>query len=365
MGRATLYHLAQRGRRVLGLEQYASGHKLGSSHGDSRIIREMYFEHPLYVPLVQRAYQLWRELEEKSGSALMDITGGLMIGPADGAVVTGTLRSAAEHGLEHEVLSAAQIRARFPAFQLDDGLTAVLDPRAGYLNPDACNAAHLELARAAGAEFHFEESVLEWTADGGGVSVRTAAGSYVADQLLIAAGGWTGKLLRDLALPLVVERQVLFWLDPQDDPRNYERSRFPIYAYEYKHGEICYGFPRLPRGVKASVMHGGETSDDPTTIRRTVDESDLRALRSALEPVLPALADAPVRETDTCLFTNTPDHDFIVDRHPLHERVLISSPCSGHGFKFASAIGELQADLLIDRKTTFDLSPFRVARLLT
>ena len=365
MGRATLYHLARRGRRVLGLEQFASGHKLGSSHGDSRIIREMYFEHPLYVPLVQRAYQLWRELEEQSGSALMEITGGLMIGPANGAVVTGTLRSAMEHGLEHEVLSAAQTRARFPAFQLDDGLTAVLDPRAGYLDADACNTAHLELARAAVADAFFEEPVLEWGVEGEGVRVKTPVATYLADQLLISAGGWTGGLLRDLALPLVVERQVVFWLDPQADADNYARARFPIYAYEYKHGEICYGFPRLQRGVKASVMHGGETTDEPATIRRNVDESDLGSLRAALEPVLPALAYAPVRETDTCLFTNTPDHDFVVDFHPLHDQVLISSPCSGHGFKFASAIGELQADLLVNGKTAFDLSPFRIGRLLS
>ena len=365
MGRATLYHLAKRGRRVLGLEQYASRHKLGSSHGDSRIIREMYFEHPLYVPLVQRAYQLWRELEKQSGHSLMEITGGLMIGPPDGSVVTGTLRSAAEHGLRHEILTPAETRARYPAFQLSDGLTAVVDPRAGYLDPDACNAAHLQLADAAGAESRFEEPVLEWSADATGVRVTTSIASYSADQLLIAAGGWTRGLLSELELPLVVERQAVCWLDPQADSRNYQQARFPIYAYEYKAGDICYGFPRLHRGVKASVMHGGETSDDPTSIRRVVDDSDIRSLRAALEPVLPALADAPVRETDTCLFTNTPDHDFIIDFHPQHGQVLISSPCSGHGFKFASAIGELQADLLIEGETAFDLSPFRVGRFLS
>ncbi len=156
MGRATLYHLAQRGRQVLGIEQFAPSHKLGSSHGDSRIIREMYFEHPLYVPLVQRAYELWHELEELGGSSLMTITGGLMIGPRDGSVVTGTLKSAAEHRLAHEVLSAVEVRARFPAFELDDDLVAVLDPRAGYLDPDACNSEHLALSVAAGAEARLE-----------------------------------------------------------------------------------------------------------------------------------------------------------------------------------------------------------------
>jgi len=364
MGRATLFHLARRGRRVLGLEQYASGHKLGSSHGDSRIIREMYFEHPLYVPLVQRAYELWRELEEQSGSALMTITGGLMIGPEKGSVVTGTLKSAAKYRLSHEVLTAAQTRARFPAFQPGEGLVAVLDPRAGYLHPDSCNAAHLDRALAAGAEAHFEEPVQEWKADGDGVELKTHSGTYYAGQLLIAAGGWSGKLLPELELPLSVERQAVFWLDPVADEK-YDRSRFPIYAYEYKPASICYGFPLLPRGVKVSVMHDGETANDPSGIRRTIDDNDIRSLRAALHPVLPALARAPVRDSDTCVFTNTPDHDFVIDFHPLYPQVLISSPCSGHGFKFASAIGELQAGLLMDGRTKFDLSPFRIGRFLS
>jgi sarcosine oxidase len=363
MGSATLYHLAQRGWRVLGLEQYKHGHSLGSSHGDSRIIREMYFEHPLYVPLVQRAYELWNELEERSATTLMTITGGLMIGPPDGLVVTGTLRSAAAHDLAHEVLSADQIRARHPAFRLADGLVAAVDPRAGYLDPEACTRAHLDAARAAGADANFEEPVLEWMSDGAGVQVKTPAGSYTADWLVMAAGAWSRKLLRDIELPLTVERQTVFWLDPPGESDLYDRGRFPIYAYEYKPGSICYGFPRLPRGVKASVMHGGEMSDDPAVIRRTIDDSDVKALRAALRPVLPKLSEAPIRETGTCLFTNTPDHDFIVDFHQLHPQVLISSPCSGHGFKFASVIGEIQAELLIEGRTRIDLAPFRINRL--
>jgi len=364
MGRATLFHLAQRGWRVLGLEQFADGHTLGSSHGDSRIIREMYFEHPLYVPLVQRAYELWKELEMRTSTSLMTITGGLMIGPRDGSVVAGTLRSAAEHGLQHEVLDPAQVLQRFPAFELAPDLVAAVDPRAGYLNPEACNSAHLDSARKAGAEVRFKEPMLEWAADGEGVRVTTAAGSYSANRLVIAAGAWTGRLLRDLVLPLTVERQAVFWLDPAVAPALYERDKFPIYAYEYKPNSICYGFPWLPRGVKASVMHDGETTDDPASVRREIDDADEAQLRAALKPVLPALSAAPVRESGTCLFTNTPDHDFIVDFHPRHPQVLISSPCSGHGFKFASAIGELQADLLIDGQTRFDITPFRIARLL-
>lgn len=363
MGRATLFHLARRGWRVLGLEQFASGHTLGSSHGDSRIIREMYFEHPLYVPLVQRAYELWRELEARSSQSLMTLTGGLMIGPRDGSVVKGTLKSAAEHGLASEILDADETRARYPAFDFEgDDLVAVVDPRAGYLDPEACNSAHLDAATAAGARAQFEEPVLEWKADGEGVAVKTGAATYRAGHLVLATGPWTRGLLGDTDLPLSVERQAVFWFEP-NPARNYERSRFPIYAFEYKAGSICYGFPRLPRGVKASVMHGGETIDDPETVRRATDEADVASLRAALRPVLPGLARAPIRESGTCLFTNTSDHDFVIDFHPLHPQVLVSAPCSGHGFKFASAIGELQADLLVDGNSRFDLSPFRIERL--
>ena len=362
MGSATLYHLARRGWRVLGLEQFAPGHKQGSSHGDSRIIRETYFEHPLYVPLVRRAHELWRELEDGAGSSLMTITGGLMIGPPDGSVVRGTLRSAEEHELPHEILTPAEVRERFPAFHLDKELVAVFDPRAGFLDPEACNRAHVKLARDAGADARFSEPALDWIVDGGGVRVTTSSSTYTADRLVIAAGAWDGALLPDLVLPLTIERQAVFWLEPTTDQALYELGHFPIYAYEYRAGSICYGFPRLPRGVKASVMHDGKIVSSPDSVKRTVDETEVSPLRAALKPILPALSEAPVRESDVCLFTNTPDHDFIIDFHPFFPQVLLSSPCSGHGFKFASAIGEIQADLLMKGKTEFDLSPFRIGR---
>lgn len=362
MGSATLCQLALRGWRVLGLEQFSAGHSLGSSHGDSRIIRETYFEHPLYVPLVQRAHDLWRELEERSGAPLMTITGGLMIGPPDGTVVSGTLRSAAGHRLPHELLTPAETRQRFPAFSLADGLVAVLDPRAGYLDPEGCNKAHIDVARDAGAEPRFNEPVLEWMPDGEGVRVTTSSGNYLADRLVIAGGAWNGELLSQLHLPLTVERQSVFWLEPDMKAEQYNRAQFPIYAYEYKAGRICYGFPRLPRGVKASVMHDGETSDHPDGVRRTIDGSEAVSLRNALRPVLPELAEATIRESGVCIFTNTPDHDFIVDFHPGYPQVLVSSACSGHGFKFASALGEVHADLLTTGSSRFDLSAFRIDR---
>ena len=362
MGSATLFHLARRGVRVLGLEQFSPGHAVGSSHGDSRIIRETYFEHPLYVPLVQRAHQLWRELEHSSGASLMKITGGLMIGPQDGMVISGTLRSAREHSLPHEVLSASEVHERFPAFRVEGDLVAVLDPRAGYLDPEACNKAHLDGASAAGAEIRFEGPVLQWSADGAGVRVQTAAGDFHAARAAISAGAWNRRLVHGVDLPLSVERQSVFWFETPRPTDAYEPGRFPIYAHEFKPGTICYGFPQLPRGVKASVMHDGKIIPSPDDVDRRIGEKEVDPLRGALRPILPELAKSAIRESGVCLFTNTPDHDFIIDFHPLHPQVLISSPCSGHGFKFASAIGELQADLLTHGKSQFDLRPFRIDR---
>jgi sarcosine oxidase len=292
----------------------------------------------------------------------MTITGGLMIGPPDGVVVSGTLRSATEHNLPHSILSPLEVRERFPAFQLAEDLVAVLDPRGGFLDPEACNRAHIKAALESRAEARFNEPLIDWIADGDGVRVTTASGAYSADKLVLSGGAWNRGLIPDLELPLTVERQAVFWLDPERDRPHYELGRFPIYAYEYREGNICYGFPRLPRGVKASVMHGGELALAPESVNRTVDDAEVNPLRAALRPILPALSEAPVRESDVCLFTNTPDHDFIIDFHPFFPQVLISSPCSGRGFKFASAIGEILADLLTKGKTDYDLRPFRIGR---
>ncbi len=347
---------------MLGIEQYTPANLHGSSHGDSRIIREMYFEHPLYVPLVQRSYELWAELERESGKSLMTSNGGLMIGPPDGEIVSGTLRSATEHNLPFEILNSAETRKRFPAFQFGDDLVAVLDPRAGFLDPEACVNTQVELAKAAGAETRFGENVISWTPDGDGVRVKTTLAEYSADFLVVSGGAWNNHLLRDISLDLTVERQVIFWLEPDGDPALYDKDRFPIYAYEYKRGHICYGFPRLPKGVKASVMHSGEIVSDPANVRRSIGDVEVESLRAALRPVLPGLSNAPVRESGTCIFTNTSDEDFLIDFHPAYKQVLISSPCSGHGFKFSSAIGELQADLLTTGTTRFDIAPFRLDR---
>lgn len=362
MGSATAAHLAQRGQRVLGLERWEPGHRYGSSHGDSRIIREMYFEHPMYVPLLQRAYELWAELGEHVGEKLLHITGGLMIGPENGSLVVGTIKSAREHGLAYELLSATEVAQRYAPFGLREDLVAVYDPRAGWLDPEACNAAYLKVAAENGADLKFEEPVDAWDSSEHGVRVSTPCGTYTADRMVLAIGARAQTLLNGFTLPLEVERQPVFWLNPKSNGDSYDQPKFPIWAHEYEPGQIVYGFPRLPRGVKASVMHSGLIVADADEVRRDVGDEEVEPLRRALAGVLPELARAPVLESDVCLFTNTPDHDFVIDFHPEHPRVLISSACSGHGFKFASVVGEIQADLVMNGKSRFDLEPFRVSR---
>ena len=362
MGSATAYHLAKRGRRVLGLDRWAPGHTLGSSHGESRIIRELYYERPVYVPLVQRAHELWRELETRTGRALLHQTGGLMIGPPNGALISGARLSAETHQLPYEMLSTAELNRRFPTFVLPDGCVALLDPRAGYLTPEACIAAHLEVAEASGAALRFEEPVVSWKAEADGVRVVTPQATYTADRLVISAGASARELLPNLDLPLSVERQTLFWFDADTGDARYDAPRFPIHMDEDEEGHLCYGFPRLSRGIKAAVYHEGMIVSDAGQVDRRVSDVEVEPLRRLLTPFLPELATAPVRESAVCLFTNTPDHHFLIDFHPAYTQVLISSPCSGHGFKFASAIGELQAELVTEGRTRFDLGPFRLSR---
>ncbi len=363
MGSATAYHLAARGAGVLGLDQFTPPHADGASHGESRIIRELYYEHPLYVPLVQRAYDRWEALELDAGiEGLLNITGGLMIGPARGALLSGVRRAAAEHGLAAPQVGAADMRKRYPQFTVPAGSDVVFDERAGYLDPEKCVRAHLQLATRHGARLQYEERVLEWRLLGDGVEVTTTRASYTAGRLVVSAGAWARELLREHAPPLAIERQVLLWFDPPGDARQWESGRFPIFMGEFADGGFIYGFPKLARGLKAAVHYQGQPLDDVGQMRRIVDAPDVARVRDAVARLLPWAAGAAIREAAACPYTNTPDLHFVIDFLPGDDRVLVSSPCSGHGFKFASAIGELQAQLLLDGAAPFDLAPFRLDR---
>jgi sarcosine oxidase len=360
MGSAAAYQLAQRGQRVLGLDRFAPPHSFGSSHGQTRFIREAYFEHPLYVPLVQRAYECWTELEQAMGRPLLRQTGGLMIGRPNGTLVTGVQHSAQLHHLAHELFSAAEVRQRFPAFHPPDDMMAVWEPRAGILFTEACIEAHLEIARRQGAMLQFDEPVVAWEADGEGVRVQTSKGSYQASWLLLTVGAWLRRLVPELALPLTVERQVQFWFEPAARAEYFNVNRCPIYLWEYRPDRFFYGFPDLGEGVKVGRHHEGEITD-PETVRREVAAEEVEGMRALLRRFIPDV-DGPLRATSVCLYTNTPDSHFLIDVHPAHPQVVMASPCSGHGFKFSSVIGEILAGLLTEGRTAFDLNCFRLSR---
>ncbi|HEX7090098.1 MAG TPA: N-methyl-L-tryptophan oxidase [Longimicrobiales bacterium] len=360
MGSAAAFHLARRGLRVLGLDRFTPPHGFGSSHGRTRIIREAYFEHPLYVPLVRRAYELWAELEELSGRRILLRTGGLMIGPPDGALVEGARRSALEHGLAFRELSAAELVRRASGFRPAEDMVAIEEPRAGVLFPETAIEAHLALARGAGAELRVEEPVVEWSAAAGGVEVTTEQGRYTAARLVLAAGAWLPGLVAELGLPLTVNRQVQHWYRPDPPTHLFDPERFPIFICEYAPDAMWYGFPDTGDGVKVAVHHQGEPAR-PDTLRRTVTDEEAEPVAALLRRFMPA-ALGPRIESAVCMYTNTPDDHFIIDAHPEHPHVLLVSPCSGHGFKFSPVIGELVAELATGAAPRFDLAPFAVGR---
>jgi sarcosine oxidase len=360
MGSAAAYHLTKLGHRVLGLDRFQPPHNLGSSHGLTRIIREAYFEHPLYVPLVQRAYHLWADLEKESGQELFLQTGGLMIGPPDGVLVSGARRSAEQHKLPHELLSAPEVRRRFPALAPNETMVAVSEPRAGILFPELAIRSHLSLATKHGAIFKFNEPVVRWEPNREGVRVFTATNSYTAKNLLLAAGSWTSSLLSTPRLPLSVERQILFWFEPASSREHFQPENCPIHIWEYAPHRFFYGFPDLGGGIKVAIHHEGQITD-PESICRDVSTEETETIRTLLRRFLPA-ADGSLKSSAVCMYTNTPDEHFILDHHPNHSQVLIFSPCSGHGFKFSPVIGELAATLLEGRVPPFDLSLFRFGR---
>lgn len=344
MGSAAAYHLARQGARVLGLDQYPPCHDQGSSHGRTRIIREAYYEAPEYVPLVRRATALWRELEEAAERPLLTVTGGLNLGRPETELVAGSLRSARAHGVPHEYLSAEALRARFPMLRVPDAAAAVYEPGAGLLDPEACVRAHLDLAARHGATLRHGERARSWSADGAGVRVETDERTYRAERLVIAAGPWSPAVLRDLDLPLAVWRILHVHFEP-DHPTRFAPPACPFVLWEDAEG-IYSAFPALPgQGVKFGRHDIGEPCT-PETIRRSVAPEEVETLRARLNAYLPG-AGGGVMWTLTCMYTMTPDHHFVVDRHPAHPQVAYACGFSGHGYKFASVIGEILADLAL------------------
>jgi sarcosine oxidase len=346
MGSAAATHLARRGQHVLGLEAFDRGHALGSSHGESRVIRLAYFEHPDYVPLLRRAYELWHALEADTGQRLLVQTGGLFIGAQDSVLVRGTLESVRAHGLAHQVLGAEEIGRTHPLLRARDSDVAIYEDPAGLLLPERCLQAHMTQAERAGAELRFGEPVRDWFSDGSSASVVTTQGRYSAARLVITAGAWVGKIAR-VQLPLQPERVLMFWLQPKVPLETFAPERFPIWLWDVGDPGMFYGFPHLEwPGVKLARHHSG-VACDPETLDRDIHASDEAPIRDFVSRYLPAL-DGPVAHARVCMYTNTPDEHFVVDRHPDFDNVVYAGGFSGHGFKFSTVIGEILADLSID-----------------
>lgn len=360
MGSAAAAELARRGRRVLGLERFGPAHDRGSSHGGSRMVRQAYFEDPAYVPLLLRAYEGWRRLEREAAADLLTVTGGLMIGPAGSRTVEGSRASAQRWGLDHELLDAAELARRFPTLAPSPGVVALHEAAAGFVRPEAAITAALAVAQRHGADLRFGTPVSAWAASPGRVRVTSAHGVFEAGGLVIAGGAWSGELLADLGLPLVVERQVQFWFEPLRGVAEF--ARHPVWIWETDDGVQPYGFPahEPARGVKTGFFRMGERCT-AEGVDRSVCPAEVELMRSYLADRVPALA-GPLLDARTCLYTNTPDEHFVVARHPHAPQVAIAAGFSGHGFKFVPVVGEILADLALDGATGHPIDLFRPER---
>ena len=352
-GSGAFYHLAKRGVRVLGLEQFGVAHDRGSSHGETRIIRKAYFEHPDYVPLAIRAYELWRDLAAESGQHLMQLAGVLLAGPPDGEAVGGAKISAKQHGLHLDELSPEEAGKRFAGIYFEEGFSAVHEPDAGYLFVERCVQAHIEQAQSQGGLLKTNEAVRDWSSDGKTVKVRTDRNEYEAKKLIITAGPWAGKVLGKLGLPLKVLRKPVFWYPLREDYRE-NLSRMPAFLFELPSG-VFYGLPGTDgRHLKLAEHSGGETVIDPGAVDRSLHAADGRQIESFIGECLPCVEPTLHRHI-VCLYTVTPDLHFVIDSHPQWENVAIGAGFSGHGFKFTGILGQALADLALEAKTNLPI----------
>ena len=362
MGSAVAAHAAARGMRVLGLEQFDPAHALGSSHGATRIIRQAYFESPAYVPLLRRAYDLWDALAERTRTTLRVQTGGLFVGRPQTPIVAGTIASARQWELAHEVYDAHELRERWPMLTPLPDEIGVFEAVAGAVFPEAAVRAHLDVAAAEGAELRFRTPVRGWDAGDDGVRVTLADRTHVeGKRLAICAGPWFAKIAPDVGLPLTIERNVQFWFAPRD-PAAMQPSALPIYGVERPGARMFYGFPDFGDGAKVA-HHGSGVTADPDALDRTVRDDEIAAVRAALDAFVPAANGAFLRAA-VCMYSNTPDEHFAIGAHPRSPRVVVAGGFSGHGYKFTPVVGELVAALLAQDRPRFALDLFAPDRFL-
>ena len=361
-GSAAAAALARRGLSVLGLERFGRGEAFGSSGGWSRMIRIAHFEHPWLVPMATASWDGWLALEREAGTPLLTRTGGLYGGAAGSAIVDGARDSVAGHGLAHEVIDAAEIHRRWPVLEPADDTVAILEERAGWIRIDRAIEAHLVVAEQAGAQLAFGRRVVDWRPSaGGGVEVETTDGQVVgAEHFVLTTGPWTAELVPDLELPLTIEREVPMWFRPTVDPASIGADRLPVWVLADA-DTVFYGIPHDPDlGLKVSIHHWG-TFVGPDEVERDVGSAEIDRVRAFLRSRMPA-ANGELASAKVCLYTNTPDQAFVIDRHPVARGVALATACSGHGFKFAPVIGEILADLATTGTTTWPIDRFRADR---
>ena len=361
MGASTCWRLAKRGARVLGIERGAVPNAIGSSHGYTRMTRSAYCEHPDYVPLVRSANTLWRELEAQTDERVLFLEGALYMGAPDSPLIAGSKRAADEHSVPYEILGGDELSSRFPQFALPGAYVGLLEREAGYLRPELAVSLLAVRALAQGAEIHGCETALDWHEDKGGISVRTDQGEYRAAQLIVAAGAWSSKMLAGLRIPLDVTRQALVWVWPRR-PERFQPGVVPVWAVGHEDASMHYGFPMLKDnpGLKIA-LHAPGPPADPDTLDRRPQPSDEATVRQFLRDVVPD-ADGPLLSIRICMYVNSPDHHFIIDRLPSSDRVTIACGFSGHGFKFAPVIGDALADLALNGGTSHPIGFLGLSR---
>jgi sarcosine oxidase len=361
MGSATVYQLARRGLKVLGLERYSIPNQMGSSHGMTRIMRLAYYQNPAYVPLVRRAYDLWRSLQDETGEQILYVTGSIDAGPKGSRIVEGSRKSCELNGLPYEILTSSELTARFPGYRLPPEILAVLQPDGGFLLPERCIVSHVTMAQAHGACIHAHEQVLNWKPSGNGVQVTTDRATYFADRLVITSGAWSSKLIDGLSKVIVPERQVMVWFQPRR-PELFTPERFPVFNLMVEEGHY-YGCPifGVP-GFKFGRSHHLSEKVDPDTINRECNLHDEQVIRKYAELFFPEGA-GPTMALATCMYANTADENFIIDIYPDYPQVSFAAGFSGHGFKFCSLVGEIMADLIEYGETHHDIQMFRSERL--
>lgn len=360
MGSSAVHNLASRGQRVLGLEQFDVPHAEGSSHGVNRMIRLAYYEDPSYVPLLRRAYEMWYEIEKIAGEQLLFKTGSIDIGAPGDEVFEGAVESCLVHDLPHEVLNYQQINDRFPGYQMPSGQMGLYQRDGGFVLSERSIVAYVNAAVAEGAEIHARESVAKWEPEGECVRVFTNRAEYTADRLVVTAGAWAAGMIPALEGLAVPERQVLAWLQPEK-PELFTTENFPVFNASFEEGHY-YGFPvfGIP-GFKIGRYHHFEEVIDPDDYDREITREDEDTLRLAAARYFPE-ANGTLMTLKTCMFTNSPDEHFIIDLVPGYPQVSMATGFSGHGFKFASVVGEILGDLALNGKTKHNIDLLKIDR---